>query len=370
VLSTALRQGLALRAAYPDANLVINVNVSMLQLLQPGCSQGVAKALEAVGCPPQALCLEVVESMLADATAASALAEIRGLGVTVAIDDFGVGNSSLSYLRHLPIDKAKLDRSFLENIEGDPNGVRFVTAVIALAHAAGKPVVFEGIETLSQFRVALAAGADMVQGFFFAPPLSANAAAELVVQHRELDARRPPETPPAQGQAGPSDLNAGDGFELRLVLIAREASSARDELAQELARRKATETALRESEERYRLLLHSKVTEALYLLDPEGNIETWNASAERIKGYSSADVVGKNFSMFFTAEDIENGEPARILEKARENGRFSTKGWRVRKGGARFLAFVVIEAIFRDDGTLRGFAKMTLDITDKGTEKS
>jgi EAL domain-containing protein (putative c-di-GMP-specific phosphodiesterase class I) len=129
--------------------------------------------------------------MLTDAEAAAVLGDLRKIGVQVAIDDFGVGYSSLSYLRRLPVDTVKLDRSFLVNIEGDPYGVGFVRAVIALAHAAGKPVVFEGIETQAQFDIALATGADVVQGFFFAPPLSANAAEELVVQHRYRGADQP-----------------------------------------------------------------------------------------------------------------------------------------------------------------------------------
>jgi diguanylate cyclase (GGDEF)-like protein/PAS domain S-box-containing protein len=370
VLATALRHGRAMRDAYPEANLIMNVNVSALQLPQSGYCSGIAGALEAEGYPPAALCLEVVESLLANATAATVLADVRKLGVTVAIDDFGIGYSSLSYLRRLPVDKVKLDRSFLEDMEGDPNGVRFVTAVVALAHAAGKPVVFEGIETMAQFHIALATGADMVQGFFFAPPLSANAAAELVAQRRQLDARQPSVVPPARDPKVSSDPNEGGQAELRLALIAREASNARDELSREFLRRAATESALRESEERFRLLLHSNVTEALYLLDPDGNVETWNASAERIKGYTADEVIGRNFSMFFAPEDVASGEPAHILATARDNGHFETDAWRVRKDGSRFLARVAIDAIRRVDGSLRGFAKVTLDITNHRIEEA
>jgi EAL domain-containing protein (putative c-di-GMP-specific phosphodiesterase class I) len=187
VLANALRQGRKLRDAHPDADLIMNVNVSVLQLAQSGYCLGVADALAAEGYPAPALCLEVVESLLANAAAAAVLADIRKLGVQVAIDDFGIGFSSLSYLRRLPVDKVKLDRSFLEDIEGDPRGGGFVAAVIALAHAAGKPVVFEGIETESQFDMARGSGADLVQGFFFAPPLSASAAMEFVKQQQRLD---------------------------------------------------------------------------------------------------------------------------------------------------------------------------------------
>jgi diguanylate cyclase (GGDEF)-like protein len=195
VLATALQHGRLLRQEHPDANLTMNVNVSVLQIPESGYCLGVADALAAEGYPAAALCLEVVESMLADAAAGAVLSEVRKLGVQVAIDDFGIGFSSLSYLRRLPVDKVKLDRSFLEDIEGDARGEDFVRAVIALAHAAGKPVVFEGIETQAQFDIARGAGTDLVQGFFFAPPLSANAAMELVTQQRQLDEHRATEVP-------------------------------------------------------------------------------------------------------------------------------------------------------------------------------
>jgi len=190
VLSTALHQGLLLRQAHPDGRLTMNVNVSVLQIPQSGYCRGVAEALAAEGYPAEALCLEVVESLPADAAAGAVLADLRKLGVQVAIDDFGIGFSSMSYLRRLPVDKVKLDRSFLEDIEGDPRGVGFVSAVIALAHAAGKPVVFEGIETQAQFDIARSTGADLAQGFLFAPPLSANAAMELVARQQQLDEHR------------------------------------------------------------------------------------------------------------------------------------------------------------------------------------
>jgi PAS domain S-box-containing protein len=124
------------------------------------------------------------------------------------------------------------------------------------------------------------------------------------------------------------------------------------------------------SEERALMLLHSNVTEALYMLDPDGNIETWNASAERIKGYTPAEIVGRNFTAFFTPEDVASGEPARILASARDNGHFTTEAWRVRKDGSRFLARVAIDAIRRRDGTLRGFVKMTHDITSQRFEEA
>jgi EAL domain-containing protein (putative c-di-GMP-specific phosphodiesterase class I) len=126
-----------------------------------------------------------------DLAATSVVTEIRKLGVRVAIDDFGIGHSSHRFLRGLQADEVKLDRQFFEDVTHDIRGKALIGAVIALAHAAGMPVAFEGIETEAEADIALAAGADIVQGFFFAPPLSASAAEDLVTRYRESEARCP-----------------------------------------------------------------------------------------------------------------------------------------------------------------------------------
>jgi EAL domain-containing protein (putative c-di-GMP-specific phosphodiesterase class I) len=120
--------------------------------------------------------------MFADIAVSLALAEVRKSGVRVAIDDFGMGYSSLSYLRRLPVDIVKLDRSFLADVDGEARSADFVGAVIAVAHAVGLSVVVEGIETQAQLDIASAAGADLVQGFLVGQPLSASAAAELAAR--------------------------------------------------------------------------------------------------------------------------------------------------------------------------------------------
>jgi PAS domain S-box-containing protein len=119
-----------------------------------------------------------------------------------------------------------------------------------------------------------------------------------------------------------------------------------------------------ESERRFRLLVEGVVDYAIYMLDPDGIISNWNAGARRIKGYDAADVVGKYFGMFYLPEDREAGMPARSLAAAREHGKFEAEGWRLRKDGSRFLASVVIDAIY-EEGELIGFAKITRDITDR-----
>ena len=119
-----------------------------------------------------------------------------------------------------------------------------------------------------------------------------------------------------------------------------------------------------ESERRFRLLVEGVTDYAICMLDPSGIIANWNAGARRIKGYEAAEVVGRHFEMFYPPEDREAGKPARSLQTARENGRFEAEGWRLRKDGTKFLASVVIDAIY-EDGTLIGFAKITRDITER-----
>jgi diguanylate cyclase (GGDEF)-like protein len=190
VLATAAHQARVFQLIQAGGSLSMAVNISALQLSQPGFCAGLSGLLEAEGLPPAALCLEFTESILSDAADTATLAGIRALGARVAIDDFGMGHSALSYLRELPADAVKLDRSFLECADGSLENPAFVGAVTALIRAAGKSVVFEGIETQKQFDIVLAAGADMAQGFFLAPPLSANAAHGLVDQYKEAERRR------------------------------------------------------------------------------------------------------------------------------------------------------------------------------------
>jgi PAS domain S-box-containing protein len=129
-------------------------------------------------------------------------------------------------------------------------------------------------------------------------------------------------------------------------------------------RRKAQE-ALHASEERFRLLVQGVTDYAIYMLSPEGLVTNWNEGARRIKGYGSDEVTGSHFSRFYTEEDQRNGLPAQALEMARTNGRFEREGWRVRKGGERFWAHVVIDPIYDTMGMLIGYAKVTRDVTER-----
>lgn len=122
---------------------------------------------------------------------------------------------------------------------------------------------------------------------------------------------------------------------------------------------------LAQSQTQFRLLVQSVTDYAIYMLDPSGVVSSWNAGAQRIKGYTPDEIIGRHFSNFYAEEDRARGEPDRALETARRQGRFAAEGWRVRKDGSRFRASVVIDAIHDDDGKLIGFAKITRDITER-----
>nr|WP_207207455.1 PAS domain-containing sensor histidine kinase [Methylorubrum zatmanii] len=136
-------------------------------------------------------------------------------------------------------------------------------------------------------------------------------------------------------------------------------------ITRDLSERKATQEALRQSEQRFRLLVQGVQDYAIYMLDPQGKVSSWNRGAQRFKGYTDAEIIGEHFSRFYTVEDRATDLPTRALRTAADEGRFEAEGWRVRKDGTRFWAHVVIDAIRGDHGELVGFAKITRDVTER-----
>ncbi|TCK72771.1 sigma 54-interacting transcriptional regulator [Acidipila rosea] len=132
-----------------------------------------------------------------------------------------------------------------------------------------------------------------------------------------------------------------------------------------ISRRRKTEEALHLTEERFRLLVEGVQDYAIFMLDTDGNIVSWNSGAERIKGYRAEEILGKHFSTFYTQEDIDCDKAAHELAVAAQEGRFEDEGWRIRKDGSRLWANVIITPLRGEDGKLLGFSKITRDLTDR-----
>jgi PAS domain S-box-containing protein len=136
-------------------------------------------------------------------------------------------------------------------------------------------------------------------------------------------------------------------------------------VTRDLTERRKAEEQLRQSEDRFRLLVSSIKDSAIFMLDPDGRVLTWNPGAERIKGYRAEEIVGQPLSRFYTEEDVARGKPWDLLREAAERGNVADEGWRVRKEGTLFWATVNITAMYDAEGSVRGFAKVTRDLTER-----
>jgi diguanylate cyclase (GGDEF)-like protein len=175
-----------------EQDVYVAVNVSPLQLTRPGFAAGIAEMLHIRGITPSRLCVEVTEGVFADKNALAAIGDIRKLGVLVAVDDFGIGYSSLSTLQRLPADVVKLDRSFLPEPHADqPSDCSFLTAVVALAHTVGLKVVIEGVETQTQLNAVVSARVDSIQGYYLARPMAGEVAMALSCQQNDERSWKP-----------------------------------------------------------------------------------------------------------------------------------------------------------------------------------
>jgi len=136
-------------------------------------------------------------------------------------------------------------------------------------------------------------------------------------------------------------------------------------IIRDISEKKQLELELRKNEERYRLMVEGVKDYAIFMLDANGYIQTWNDGAKRIKGYNSNEIIGKHFSIFYRAEDLENKKPERELTIAIKEGRYEEDGWRVKKNGSVFWANVVLTALYSEQNKLIGFSKLTRDLTER-----
>ena len=188
VLRTACRQAKAWHdAGYKD--LRIAVNLSVQQLVRAQFDSEVAAALADSGLPPQYLELELTESMSMKhpERTVALLARLKAMGVSIAIDDFGTGYSNLSYLKRFPVDKLKLDRSFVSGITTNTEDSELAQAIVAMARSLRLTVVAEGVEEAQQVVLLRSYGCDQLQGYYFSPPVAADAFTEVLRSGRSLD---------------------------------------------------------------------------------------------------------------------------------------------------------------------------------------
>jgi EAL domain-containing protein (putative c-di-GMP-specific phosphodiesterase class I) len=165
-----------------DVPFTVAVNLSARQFQQPGQLEEIRSMLETSGLQPSQLCLEITEGLAMadiDHTIAT-LTALKSLGIRLAIDDFGTGYSSLNYLKVLPVDFVKLDRAFVQDLENDPVDAAIVSAVMELARAVGMTVVAEGVETAGQLARLSSMGCPLVQGYYLAHPMTADAFSHLL----------------------------------------------------------------------------------------------------------------------------------------------------------------------------------------------
>jgi PAS domain S-box-containing protein len=148
-------------------------------------------------------------------------------------------------------------------------------------------------------------------------------------------------------------------------LLTFRGKNARLVVATDITEQKRATDALKQSEEMFRLIVSNVKDYAIIVLDLEGHVISWNGGAQRIKGYAAEEIVGKHFSVFYPPEDIALGKPIMELKSAREEGRFEDDSWRIRKDGSRFWANVVVTPLRDNAGLLRGFVKITRDVTEK-----
>ncbi|HEU4494370.1 MAG TPA: PAS domain S-box protein, partial [Rubrobacteraceae bacterium] len=237
--------------------------------------------------------------------------------------------------------------------------LRYGVATLAVALVLLLKLLLDPLIT-DQSPFLLLAGAVMVAAWFggLGPGLLATALGALAADYYFL-----PPPGAISGLGLPIFLFALQGLLISSLAQALRAARGRAEASAHEAR--SHQESLRLSEERFRLLVEGVKDYAIFMLDPEGRVATWNAGARRTNGFSEEEIIGEHFSVFYTEEDLKRGHPEEELRVASSEGRYQEEGLRVRKDGTRFWASVLITALRDEEGTLRGFSKVIRDITER-----
>lgn len=304
--------------------LTMSVNVSPRQLADRSLIKALPGVLATTGAPPGALCLEVTESVLMVDASVRALEALRGLGVTVAVDDFGTGHSSLAYLRELPVDIVKIDRRFVSPL-GQATPDRFFTAIIDLAPTLELRTVAEGCETWDQWRVIEAAGCGAVQGWLVAPAMAPAEAEDLLRAPPTWERPRPPAPCP--------DLPAADGREFgRGITITGPGLDGRDVF---FAAVRLSRLAMAISDPH----------------QPDMPLVFVNEAFEQLTGYPAAESLGRN-CRFLQGADTDRATVRRLRDAIAARQEVSVELINYRKDGSSFWNALRVTPVFDAAGRL------------------
>lgn len=336
VLEQACRQVKEWQEQYPDKeSLTVSVNVSPQQLSEAGLIEDVSRALRETGLEPETLILEITESVAMEDTESSrnTLQRLKDLGVRLAIDDFGKGYSSLSYLSTLPVDSLKIDRLFIDGLEDDPANVAITNAIITLSRMLGLKVIAEGVETVEQLANLQELGCDLAQGFYFSKPLLSEEMAALLAEGSSL---------------GQVDV--------------RRATRAFGYFAQS-----------RSADEKNQLLNRAIAagTDSVVITDhtrPDRPIIYLNERFEQVTGYPAEETLGYNCR--FLQGDDSNQPALEGLRAAIEEGREHSCVLRnYRKDGEMFWNELRIAPVHDKDGNLTNYIGIQNDVTERVEEQ-
>ncbi len=345
VLAQAIHQVRLWRETHPD--LSIAVNVSARQLTDGTLVRSLPAMLEAERVPATAICLEITESTLMSERSVQQLVALRALGVTVAVDDFGTGHSSLAYLQGLPVDTVKIDRSFVAPLGSSAKADRFFTAIIDLARTLDLKTVAEGCETWGQWRVIEDAGCEKVQGWLVARAMDAAAAEQFLNAPADWSVGRgvSPSPGSAPNRVGP-DLVAGHYARPGgNIITSSDDLHGNNIFAAAVAMSRMPMTLVDPRQ-------------------PDMPVVFVNEAFRRMSGYDDANIIGRN-CRFMQGADTDRLAVRRIHDALRAREEISVELVNYRQNGSSFWCAVHISPVFDTEGELVYFFGSQMDLTKR-----